>query len=308
MVTSTLSPTRRSVLLSFKFLGTALAGSLTMALVCTFASLPAQLATLGACVSTLAGLFVSYVGQEDRREQRRAVLLEQLQVPIALAPEHELFDHYSAFCSGLTELARQSDPVLREFALLKLASISAQVRSLANGRILFSSTETWRTVYQRLLESPGLNQYRSVAWVKTRDYWQDQPGRQGMQLNFDFVARGGQVQRIHILRANLWPADQLLPSGDIGLWIDEQHNRGICVSLVRESDLDDEPDLLCDWGIYNDRATGVQELDEHARTVRFTLWFDHQNVRLASERWRRISLYAVPYLDLLDCRSRNDTG
>ena len=75
---------RRPVLLSYRFLTTALAGSLTMALVCIFASLSAQLATLGACVSILAGLFVSYVGQEDRRERRRGELLEKLHVPIAL--------------------------------------------------------------------------------------------------------------------------------------------------------------------------------------------------------------------------------
>jgi hypothetical protein len=51
----------RSALLSFRFLGTAMVGSLTMALVSTFAPLPAQLAVLGACVSILAGLFIAYV-------------------------------------------------------------------------------------------------------------------------------------------------------------------------------------------------------------------------------------------------------
>ena len=58
--------------LSFKFVGTALAGSLAMALVAAFAPLPAQIAVLGSCVSILAGLFVAYVEQEDVRERRRA--------------------------------------------------------------------------------------------------------------------------------------------------------------------------------------------------------------------------------------------
>src|SRR3982074_3339019 len=88
---------RPSVLFNFKFLGTALAGSLTMALVSTFAPLPAQIAVLGACISLLAGLFVAYVEQDAEREQRRAELLEKLQVPAALAPEQDLFDLYSAF-------------------------------------------------------------------------------------------------------------------------------------------------------------------------------------------------------------------
>src|SRR4051812_17489131 len=110
---------RRSVLLNFKFLGVSLVGSLTMALVSTFTPLSAQVAVLGACVSILAGLFVAYVEQEDERERRRAELLEKLQVPIALAPEHELFDLYSDFARSLVALAGHSDPVLRQFAVLK---------------------------------------------------------------------------------------------------------------------------------------------------------------------------------------------
>ena len=59
------------MLLSFRFLGTALVGSLAMALVATFAPLPAQLAVLGAFVSILGGLFVSYLEQEENRDRRR---------------------------------------------------------------------------------------------------------------------------------------------------------------------------------------------------------------------------------------------
>ena len=145
----------RSVLLSFKFLGTAMVGSLTMALVSTFAPLPAQIAVLGACVSILAGLFISYVEQEDRRERRRTALLETLRVPLALAPQHDLFDQYCAFAGALDALATQPDPVLRRFALLKLASLSEQVGQMARGTVVFGSTETWRTVYERLLTSGG---------------------------------------------------------------------------------------------------------------------------------------------------------
>src|SRR5205085_4056411 len=111
MATSNDNGGRRSVLLSFKFLGVSLVGSLTMGLVSTFAPLPAQVAVLGACVSILAGLFVAYVEQEDERERRRADLLEKLQIPVALAPEHDLFDLYSTFAQALGNLAQQSDPV-----------------------------------------------------------------------------------------------------------------------------------------------------------------------------------------------------
>jgi hypothetical protein len=188
--------------------------------------------------------------------------------------------------------------VLRGFALLRLDSVAEQVRSLARGRVVFSGTETWRTVYERVLESPGLGEYLSVAWVKTRDYWQDPPGRQSMRLNYELAGRGLRIERVVILRGPLWTAGEVLPSPDILPWLDEQHRHGIRVFLVRESAVLNEPDLLADFAIYGSRATGEQELDEQSRTLRFVLAFDPQSVRLARDRWERLSLYVTPYADL----------
>jgi hypothetical protein len=291
---------RRSALLSFRFLGTAVIGSLAMALVSVFAPLPAQVAVLGALVSIMAGLFLSYLEQENERERRWAELLEKVRVPVELAPEHELFDHYSAYSEALTELAKQTDPILRASALLKLSSITEQVEALAEGRLVFASTEAWRTLYEQLLRSPDIKKYCSVAWVKTKDYWQDQPGRQSMSVNFEAAHRGTLIERIIILRDTLWPRGDLLPSPDIRPWIEEQHSHGLWITLVRESDVASEPDLLADVGIYGDRAVGVQELDERSRTVRFILCFDQPSIRLAQDRWRRLAVYAVPFRDLLD--------
>lgn len=271
-----------------------------MALVSIFAPLPAQIAVLGACISILAGLFVAYVEQEAERERQRAELLEKLQVPIALAPEHDLFGLYSAFANSLAGLAKHPDPILRQFAVLKLSSVIEQVRSLSEGVINFIGTETWRTVYEQLLQSPGLQVYRSVAWVKTDDYWQDQPGRQSMRLNFLVAKQGTKIERIVILRGKLWPANDDLPSPSIRRWIEEQNSEGLRVWIVREADLINEPDLLCDFGIYDERATGVQELDEQSRTVRFQLSFVPSSVRLAQDRWTRLLLYAKSYFEILD--------
>jgi hypothetical protein len=300
MADKSTSPGRRPVLLSFKFVGTALVGSLTMALVSAFAPAPTQVAVLGALVSILGGLFLSYMDQEADRERRRAEMLERLAVPLTLAPEHELFDQYLALCRTLTDLARQTDPILREYAALRLASLAAQVGALSAGTIEFAGTETWRTVYEKLLQSPDVKEYRSVAWVRARDYWQDQPGRQSMQANFDAVRRGVLVERIVILRDDLWPRGEHLPTDAIRPWLDEQHANGLWLALARESDLLSEPGLVSDSGIYGERAVGTQDLDERARTVRFTLSFDPQAVRLARDRWQRLYLYATPYRTLLD--------
>ena len=140
----------------------------------------------------------------------------------------------------------------------------------------------------------------SVAWVKTDDYWQDQPGRHSMDLNFSLVGRGYRIERILIIRDDLWPDLQLLPLPELQPWIAEQHERGIVVSAVRESQLESEPDLIRDFGIYGDQAVGEQQLDERCRTQRFSLRFDRQARQVALERWHRLSLYAIPYADLLD--------
>jgi hypothetical protein len=121
-----------------------------------------------------------------------------------------------------------------------------------------------------------------------------------MRLNYEMIQRGLKIERTIILREDLWPRGRMLPSDEILPWIVEQHDHGIWVTLVRESEIDAEPDLLCDFGIYDDRATGIQELDDRSRTLRFILHFDAPSVRLARDRWTRLSLYAVSYAGLVD--------
>src|SRR5262245_30897956 len=121
-----------------------------------------------------------------------------------------------------------------------------------------------------------------------------------MAVNFEAADRGTLIERIISLRDHLWPRGDLLPTPDIRSWIEEQHCHGLWITLVRESDVASEPDLLADVGIYGDRAVGVQELDERSRTVRFILCFDQPSIRLAQDRWRRLAVYAVPFRDLLD--------
>jgi hypothetical protein len=296
-----MSPLRpRSVLLSFRFVGPALVGSLTMALVAAFAPLEAQVAVLGAFVSILGGLFLSYVEQDGDRERQKGEVLEKLSVPLTLARDPELFDQYAAFCRVMTELAELSDPILRETAVLKLASVNAQITPLSNGTVVFAGTEGWRTVYEKLLASPDLKEYRSVAVVRTKDYWQDAPGRQSMKANFDAILRRVRIERVVILKDDLWPAASLLPVPEVLPWLEEQHNNGVWVVLVREGDLAGEPDLRTDYGIYGERAVGTQELDDRSRTLRFTLSFDPAEVRLGMDRWRRLALFGTSFQSLLD--------
>ncbi len=207
--------------------------------------------------------------------------------------------HHS-LTESLERLAGQTDPILLEVATVRLAVIQEEIRSLPNGRVVFSATEGWRTVYDQLLRSAGVTCYRSVAWMRSEDYWQDPPGQRSMQINYERLQEGVSIERILILNDYFWPALAAMPATDIRRWIDEQYQRGISIQLVRESEITAEADLLCDMGIYGTRATGTLELDPQCRSVRFLFDFSPEGVRLAEERWKRLSLYAISYKALLD--------
>lgn len=202
--------------------------------------------------------------------------------------------------TGVAAILSQPDEILRRIALTRLAAISEEVKALAGGKVVFTATEAWRATYEHILCLPDVRHYRSVAWIRNEDYWQDVPGQRSMQLNYDLLLEGVRIERILILCDFFWPAAALLPAADIRRWIDQQHNEGIWIGLVRESDIEGEAGLLADIGIYGDRATGTWELDGQCRTVRFTLDFSAQGRLLAEEQWMRLLLFATSYEALLD--------
>ena len=82
--------------------------------------------------------------------------------------------------------------------------------------------------------------------------------------------------------------------------IKERHANGIEVSLLRTSALQAEPQLLCDMGLYGERAVGFQTFDEVGRTRRYLLRFDRHSIALAQQRWQQLGLYAESLENLLD--------
>jgi hypothetical protein len=230
------------------------------------------------------------------------------QASLSHRPHSEDWPEIATACHSITEslrrLADQKDCILLEAAVGRIVAIQEEMRSLADGRIVFTATETWRTVYDELLRTPGIDCYRSVAWIRNEDYWQDVPGQHSMQTNYDLLQEGVSIERILILSDFFWPRAATLPAPDIRRWIDEQYKRGISIRLVRESAVDAEMDSLCDIGIYGTRATGALELDSQCRTTRFTFDFSPEGIRLAEERWRHLSVYAISYGDLLDRSAR----
>jgi hypothetical protein len=162
------------------------------------------------------------------------------------------------------------------------------------------NTETWRSAYEQLLTELNFSTYFSVAWVRTADYWRDQAGRRSIRLNYELLDRGLHIERMLILPETLWLPRSAAPSDSIRIWIEEQHYRGVTLSLVRQSDLIRDSDLIADFGIYGHRAIGEQELDEQSRTIRFRLVFGEGAVHRARARWDRIKVFSVPCLQVLD--------
>jgi len=212
-----------------------------------------------------------------------------------------VFDRYQRISGSLLLISRQRDSIYCEIALEHLDELVRRCSTIAEGTFVFEGTETWRIVYERLLRSPGLQLYRSVAWIKNQKYWHDEPGRKSMAVNFELhEAERLNIERIAIIADELWLDGEVWPVELVRQWLHEQHARGIWIKFVRESALAHEADLIADIGIYGSRALGIQELDEQCRTVRFTLTFDFASVGAAEERWKRLSIYAESFANYLD--------
>ncbi|HRA89352.1 MAG TPA: hypothetical protein PK992_14805, partial [Planctomycetaceae bacterium] len=160
-------------------------------------------------------------------------LLEQ---PFALACDEELFTRYRLLIDSLLKISQSRDPIFRVLSLESLDETVRRVDALADGLLMFEGTETWRIVYERLLRSAGLYRYRSVAWIQSAAYWQDEPGRKSMAVNIELQSTGQvSIERIAIIADHLWPPHDVWPVESLRQWIHEQYACGIQISFVRES-------------------------------------------------------------------------
>lgn len=284
------------------FLGITAAGTAAVALVCLLAPISVQIACVGILVVVVLSLAAVRELRPGLPEQ-----LHLLNTPLTLASDRDILELYQKIGDSLRKTSLNKDAIYRDLALERIKGLADELAKVAGGRIVFTCTETWRMAYEQLLRSPAVFLYRSVAHVVTSTYWQDPPGLQSMQVNFELIDAGSlNVERIAIFPDHLWPAGERFPVEPLCAWVDEQYNHGIWIKLARESALANEPGLLVDMGIYDGRAVGTQELDAHGRTVRFTLSFDMAEVLAAEQRWERLSVYSIAYQKLLDRATRSE--
>jgi hypothetical protein len=185
----------------------------------------------GSAVTVIVGLLVclfaaaSTHGSRSDSESPESNLFEKL---LRLARDEEVSARHIALLESHLTISRNQDPIYREIAVEQLQDVVHRADSIAAGVFVFEGTETWRIVYERLLRSPGLHLYRSVAWVKNANYWQDEPGRKSMAVNFELNdAEQLNIERIAIIADDLWPVDDVWPVESLRQWLHEQHARGI---------------------------------------------------------------------------------
>ena len=216
-------------------------------------------------------------------------------VTLAVAGDAAAFGLFQSLGKALRATIANQDPIYRELALERFRRLNDEAVAVAAGRIEFIGTEAWRTAYEQLLRSRGLYRYRSVAFARTPNYWQDEPGRQSMRVNFEMIKNGLLIERVLIVPDAFWPAGEQEPIEPFGRWLDQQVRGGVWISVVRDSLLEGDPDLLTDFGLYGNRAVGFQQVDDHGRTVRFSLSFDFAELLAAERRWDRLAVYATRY-------------
>ena len=192
-----------------------------------------------------------------------------------------------------------SSSVFRKHAVMRLRDERDRLEQLGAGRLIFDSTETWRTVYEEILNACKAKRYLSVAVVRSDDYWRDKPGERSLEFNFQLVNHGFHVHRIFVIDDFFWPRAARTPSTILFHWIHSQRLRGIEVSMVRITELEHEPTLVRDMGIYGTDAVGYQQTDFEGRTTRFEVTFDAADMKDAEQRWEQLLLYAKPYDDVV---------
>jgi hypothetical protein len=247
-----------------------------------------------ACLAGIAYVAVvlkQYIATEDKARS----------LPKTLACDSQFFEHFRLFAESLNAASHIPDPVFRNAALHQLAAIGQSLKNLGDGMLTFENTESWRLIYEQILRSKVVYSYKSVAWVRDLNYWQDEPGQKSIRLNQELVSRQQlSMERIFILQDALWPNGTECGDSKVTELLKENVRSKIKVFVIRESSLNNDQDLLVDFGIYGSHAVGYQVIDGRHRTHRFTIQFNFDAVALAEQRWQRLLAYAIPFEENLE--------
>ena len=78
---------------------------------------------------------------------------ELLPLLFDLTSDRDIAESHASIAESLKNLTDQKDPIFLQLALTRLQTIAEESRLLGEGIVEFTSTESWRVVYEELLRS-----------------------------------------------------------------------------------------------------------------------------------------------------------
>ena len=197
-----------------------LVGSVVMALVGAFGSLTTQLGVLGSFVCILGGLVLEILEDQNAKDRQLASLNLLIRTAYALAKDSEVLEEFEKIVAGIESSLNIDQKLFRELALEQLKKIGQVSKSLGKGMISFEETEAWRLAYEKILRDESVRLYYSISLIESPDYWQDEPGKRSIALNYQLQdEKKLKIERIAIIDDSLWPAHHDRPQEDVFDWL-----------------------------------------------------------------------------------------
>jgi hypothetical protein len=269
---------------SLEFWVTIIIGGLLLGFAFTSADPKVQLATVGLYVTLLLGLVVAVLVKAASLDK---AMSQAREISQRISQDENVKEFYENTCEPLCAIFGIKDNVFIDLVKSRLTEFRLQLTTeLAMGTVSFRA-EAWRAPYRAILDQPDVKIYKSVAWVKSEDYWQDPAGKTSIQFNYELIQKGKEIERIFIVRDSVWNSIK------VKNWILEQRNKGIKVAVAKESHIPVEEDLLYDLGIYGNRAVGYQNIDDNCRTINFQLHFNKSRIEKAKELFEKLKTHTL---------------
>jgi len=280
---------------SLEFWVTIIIGGLILGFTFALADLRMQLAAVGVYVTLLLGLVVAVL---IRAVSVDATMRENNEISQRIAQNPRVRKFYDETIEPLSRAFKIDDNVFGSLVEEKLTDFQNELSTeLSTGRISFPA-EAFRVTYADILNQPDIKEYRSVAWVKSEDYWQDQAGKSSIRFNFDLLQKGVGIERIFIVREAVWDSTKIKnwirQQRDYRVKIDgKQTENRIRIAVASEGRIPAEENLIEDYGIYGDRAVGVQNIDDKCKTTTFDLYFDKAKIAKAKRSFEKLKVHIL---------------
>lgn len=216
--------------------------------------------------------------------EKLSTLEEHIEIAVNINHNPRMRKFYNSTLSHLKNAEQFKNAIYCDLFSQTLDNFNMQLSRMAMGVCEFRA-EAWRRPWQQLLSQEDVTFYFSASLVKSRNYWQDKPGKSSMEFN-KTVASRLKTKRIFIIWDEVWEDASMIR------WIQDQQDNGIEVAVVRQSDIPPDEDLFHDFGIYGDSAVGYQFLDNDCSTIKFELHFDPEMYQKTLGRFHNLELYA----------------